>query len=297
MEASEASDVATCIDSSRFARPHPALPLRKTRERVPKGSMPPKSFLELMQWGPLGWLDEMTFATGLTLAVAVVGFLFGLVFGTLATVAKLSTSAVLRRTADAYTTIFRGVPDLLVIYLFYFGGSAVVTAIGRLFGVDGFIGLPGFLVGTLAIGIVSGAYQTEVIRGAYLAVPKGEIDAARAFGMSGFKLLRRIIVPQVLRYGLPGMGNIWQLVLKESALVAVVGLTLIFYEVRIGDLVLVYETRFSDLLRQAHVAAGSTRQPFVFYITAVAFYLVLTTASTWAFRRAETWATRGMRRA
>ncbi len=259
--------------------------------------MPPKSFLELMQWGPLGWLDEMTFATGLTLAVAVVGFLFGLVFGTLATVAKLSTSAVLRRTADAYTTIFRGVPDLLVIYLFYFGGSAVVTAIGRLFGVDGFIGLPGFLVGTLAIGIVSGAYQTEVIRGAYLAVPKGEIDAARAFGMSGFKLLRRIIVPQVLRYGLPGMGNIWQLVLKESALVAVVGLTLIFYEVRIGDLVLVYETRFSDLLRQAHVAAGSTRQPFVFYITAVAFYLVLTTASTWAFRRAETWATRGMRRA
>ena len=259
--------------------------------------MPPKSFVELMQWGPQGWLDEMTFATGLTLAVAIAGFLFGLVFGTLATVAKLSRSALLRRAADAYTTVFRGVPDLLVIYLFYFGGSAAVTAVGRLFGADGFIGLPGFLVGTLAIGIVSGAYQTEVIRGAYLAVPKGEIDAARAFGMSGFKLLLRIIGPQVLRYGLPGMGNIWQLVLKESALVAVVGLTLIFYEVRIGDLVLIYETRFSDLLRQAHVAAGSTRQPFVFYITAVVFYLVLTTASTWTFRRAEAWATRGMRRA
>lgn len=259
--------------------------------------MPPKSFLELMQWGPLGWLDEMTFATGLTLAVAVCGFLFGLLFGTLAAAAKLSHSAILRRSADAYTTVFRGVPDLLVIYLFYFGGSAVVMAVGRMFGFDGFIGLPGFLVGTLAIGIVSGAYQAEVIRGAYLAVPPGEIAAARAFGMSGLMLLRRIIGPQVLRYGLPGMGNIWQLVLKESALVAVVGLTLIFYEVRIGDLILIYETRFSDLLRQAHVAAGSTRQPFVFYITAVAFYLVLTTASTWAFRRAESWATRGMRRA
>lgn len=258
--------------------------------------MPPKSFVELMQWGPQGWLDEMTFATGLTLAVAIAGFLFGLVFGTLATIAKLSKSKILRRLADAYTTVFRGVPDLLVIYLFYFGGSAVVTAIGAALGYSGFIGLPGFLVGTLAIGIVSGAYQTEVIRGAYLAVPPGEIDAARAFGMSGWKMLRRIIGPQVLRYGLPGMGNIWQLVLKESALVAVVGLTLIFYEVKIGDLVLIYETRFSDLLRQAHVAAGSTRQPFVFYITAVAFYLVLTTASTWAFRRAETWATRGMRR-
>ena len=259
--------------------------------------MPPKSFIELMQWGPQGWLDEMTFATGLTLAVAICGFLFGLAFGTLAAAAKLSRSAVLRRVADAYTTVFRGVPDLLVIYLFYFGGSAVVTAIGAALGYSGFIGLPGFLVGTLAIGIVSGAYQTEVIRGAYLAVPQGEVDAARAFGMSGFRLLRRIIGPQVLRYGLPGMGNIWQLVLKESALVAVVGLTLIFHEVKIADLVLIYETRFSDLLRQAHVAAGSTRQPFVFYITAVAFYLVLTTVSTWAFRRAETWATRGMRRA
>ena len=258
--------------------------------------MPQKSFLELMQWGPLGWLDEMTFGTGLTLAVAIVGFLFGLAFGTIAAIAKLSRAPLFRGLADGYTTVFRGVPDLLVIYLFYFGGSAAVTAIGRMFGAEGFIGLPGFFAGTLAIGLVSGAYQTEVIRGAFLAVPPGEIDAARAFGMSGARLLRRIIVPQVLRYGLPGMGNIWQLVLKESALVSVVGLTLHLMEIRIGDIVILFETRFSDLLRQAHVAAGSTRQPFVFYITAVAFYLVLTTGSTWAFRRAESWATRGMRR-
>jgi octopine/nopaline transport system permease protein len=258
--------------------------------------MPAKSFLELMQWGPLGWLDEMTFGTGLTLAVAIVGFLFGLAFGTIAAIAKLSRAPLFRGLADGYTTVFRGVPDLLVIYLFYFGGSAAVTAIGRMFGAEGFIGLPGFFAGTLAIGLVSGAYQTEVIRGAFLAVPPGEIDAARAFGMSGARLLRRIIVPQVLRYGLPGMGNIWQLVLKESALVSVVGLTLHLMEIRVGDIVILFETRFSDLLRQAHVAAGSTRQPFVFYITAVAFYLVLTTGSTWAFRRAESWAMRGMRR-
>lgn len=258
--------------------------------------MPAKSFLELMQWGPLGWLDEMTFATGMTLAVAVAGFLFGLAFGLIAALAKLSGWALLRRLADAYTTVFRGIPDLLVIYLFYFGGSAVTTSIGHMFGASGFIGLPGFLAGTLAIGIVSGAYQTEVIRGALTAIPPGEIDAARAFGMSGLALVRRIMAPQVLRYGLPSMGNIWQLVLKEAALVAVVGLSVHLMEIRLGDLVLLYETRFSDLLRQAHVAAGSTRQPFVFYITAVAFYLVLTTGSTWAFRRAETWATRGMRR-
>src|SRR5262249_49179046 len=146
-------------------------------EGVLRQPMPPKSFVELMQWGPAGWLDEMTFATGLTLAVAVVGFLFGTVFGIVATVAKLSRSGLLRRAADAYTAVFRGVRDLLVIYLFYFGGRAAVTAIGRMLGAEGFVGLPGFLVGTLAIGIVSGAYQTEVIRGAYLAVPPGEVEA------------------------------------------------------------------------------------------------------------------------
>jgi octopine/nopaline transport system permease protein len=256
----------------------------------------PKTYLELMQWGPQGWLDEMVFATGLTLAVAVTAFLFGAVFGTIIAAGRLSSSKSARTLADAYTTVFRGVPDLLVIYLFYFGGSAALTAIGGMFGSNSFIGLPGFLAGTLAIGVVSGAYQAEVIRGSYLAVPKGEIEAARACGMSGWLLLRRIIGPQVLRYAMPGLGNVWQLALKESALVAVVGLTLHIMEIRIGDLVLLREVRFSDLLRQAYVAAGSTRQPFPFYITCIGFYLVLTTLSTWAFRRAEIWATRGMRR-
>jgi octopine/nopaline transport system permease protein len=258
--------------------------------------MQQKTYLELMQWGPTGWLDEMVFATGLTLVVASTAFLFGLVFGSFAAAGRLSQSRPARGAAEAYTTVLRGVPDLLVIYLFYFGGSVALSAIGRMFGAEGFIGLPGFFAGTLAIGIVSGAYQAEVIRGSYLAVPKGEIEAARACGMSGWTLLRRIIGPQVLRYAIPGMGNIWQLVLKESALVAVVGLSVHLMEIRIGDLLLLHEVRFSDVLRQAHVAAGSTRQPFPFYITCVGLYLLLTTGSTWAFRRAETWATRGMRR-
>jgi octopine/nopaline transport system permease protein len=258
--------------------------------------MPQKTYLELMQWGPTGWSDEMVFATGLTLVVALTAFLFGLMFGALAAAGRLSQSRLARGAVHAYTTVLRGVPDLLVIYLFYFGGSVALSAIGRMFGAEGFIALPGFFAGTLAIGIVSGAYQAEVIRGSYLAVPKGEIEAARACGMSGWTLARRIVGPQVLRYAIPGMGNTWQLVLKESALVAVVGLSVHLMEIRLGDLLLLHEVRFSDLLRQAHVAAGSTRQPFPFYITCVGLYLVLTTASTWAFRRAEAWATRGMRR-
>jgi octopine/nopaline transport system permease protein len=254
-----------------------------------------KTYWELMQWGPNGWLDEMIFATGLTLVVALTGFLFGLIFGGIAAAARMSRYPLLAGASITYTTVLRGMPDLLVIYLFYFGGSSIVTAVGNWLGYDGFIGVPGFLAGTLAIGIVSGAYQSEVIRGSFLAVPPGEIEAARAFGMSGATLVRRIVGPQVLRFAVPGLGNIWQLVLKEAALVAVVGLAVHWSGIKIGDVVLIHETRFSDLLRQAHVAAGSTRQPFPFYITCAGLYLGLTTLSTWLFRRLETWATRGMK--
>ncbi len=260
--------------------------------------MEPKSFLELMQWGPDGWLDEMVFGTFLTLAVALVSFVFGLVFGAIAAWAKVSGGPFSNRLSVTYTTVFRGIPDLLVIYLFYFGaGLALAALASTFFGYDGFVALPGFLVATLAIGLVSGAYQTEVIRGAWSAVPKPEIEAARACGMSGWTLFRRITAPQILCYAVQGMGNIWQLVLKESALVAVIGLSVHFAEIRIGDIVLLGETRFSDLLRQAYVAAGSTRQPFPFYITCVLLYLAMTTLSTVVFKRAEFWATRGLRTA
>ena len=256
-----------------------------------------KSYFELMQWGPQGWLDEMVFATGLTLSVAIVSFLFGILFGGLAAWARISGSRVGRACAATYTTVLRGVPDLLVLYLFYFGGGLVLMWFARtLFGYDGFVALPGFLVGTLAIGLVSGAYQAEVIRGSFTAIPPGEIEAARACGMSGWTLLRRVVGPQVLRYAIPGLGNVWQLVLKESALVAVIGLAVHISAITVADVTILSETRFSDLLRQAHVAAGSTPQPFPFYITCAVFYLVLTTISSWGFRRAEAWATRGLRR-
>jgi octopine/nopaline transport system permease protein len=253
--------------------------------------------LALMAWGPTGWLDELTFATGLTLLVAIAGFAFGSAFGALAAWGKLSGSAAARGAAGTYTTVLRGVPDLLVIYLFYFGGSAAVSWVARTaFGVTGFVGMPPFLTATLAIGIVNGAYQAEVLRGAFLAIQKGELEAATACGMGRLTRFRRIVIPQVLRYALPGLGNVWQLVLKESALVAVVGLTVHLPAIDLFSLITLPEVRFSDLLRQAHVGAGSTRQPFVFYVAAALLYLVLTTLSTIVFQRAETRALRGMRR-
>ncbi|MGQ3030056.1 MAG: ABC transporter permease, partial [Ferrovibrionaceae bacterium] len=179
--------------------------------------------------------------------------------------------------AETYVTVLRGIPDLLVIYLLYFGGSSVLTSVMRWLGNDGFVGVNAFAAGAIAVGIISAAYQSEVYRGAFGAVAKGEIEAARAVGMGRMLMFRRILAPQILRFAIPGLGNVWQLALKESALISVVGLT--------------------EILRQAQVGAGSTRQPFVFFITAALLYLLLSTVSGWGFNRAEAAAMRGVRRA
>ncbi|MGO4707289.1 ABC transporter permease [Microvirga sp. 2MCAF38] len=235
------------------------------------------TYFELIGFGPNGWGYALLIATGMTLAVALCGFIAGAVIGTFVAWAKLSSNFIARSLADGYTTVLRGIPDLLVIYLFYFGGSAVLGAIGGLFGADGFIGMPAFVTGAIAIGIVSGAYQAEVFRGAFQVVSRGELEAARSVGMHRWLMFRRVVAPQVLRYAIPGMGNTWQLILKESALISVTGLV--------------------ELLRQSHIAAGSTRRPFDFYVTAAILYLVITWVSTVLFQRAETYSMRGIRRA
>ena len=225
-------------------------------------------------FGPTGWGAALLTATLMTLAVSVCAFFAGLGFGTLGAAAKLAGGPAVRVAATAYTTVMRGIPDLLVIYLFYFGGSAVLTQMAAWLGGTGFFGLNGFMVGVLAVGIVSGAYQTEVLRGAYQSIPRGEVEAARVSGMGAGLMLRRVTGPLALRTALPGMGNVWQMVLKESALISVTGLT--------------------DLMRQTEVAAGSTRQPFLFYAAAAGLYLLLTTASAALFRGAEHTTRRGM---
>jgi octopine/nopaline transport system permease protein len=232
-------------------------------------------FWALMGFGQGGWGPAMLRGTAMTLAVAACGFITGAVIGALGAFAKISGGRVARGIAGGYTTVLRGIPDLLVIYLFYFGGSAVLTPIGHLFGATGFISLPGFLAGSLAIGIVCGAYHTEVFRGAFRGVSNGEVEAATAAGMSRFLKFRRIVAPLTLRHALPGLGNVWQLVLKESALVSVTGLI--------------------ELLRQAQIGASSTRQPFDFFLAAAALYLAITTLSGLALEQAERHFNRGLR--
>jgi octopine/nopaline transport system permease protein len=233
--------------------------------------------MELLSIGDAGWGDEMLRAALMTLAVSLASMAVGLVFGTLGAAAKLSEIPPLRWLAEGYTTIARGVPELLIIYLLFFGGSGAVMFVARLFGYQGYIELNAFTIGTTAIGAISGAYSTEVIRGAVLAVPPGQIEAAKAIGMQRALMFRRILFPQVARYALPGLGNVWQITLKDTALISVTALV--------------------EIMRQAHIAAGSTRQPFTFYLVAAVLYLVLTTFSNYGFQRAEGWASRGVRRA
>ena len=129
----------------------------------------------------------------------------------------------------------------------------------------------------IAVGAISGAYSTEVIRGAFLAIPRGQIDAAKSVGMNKFIIFTRILIPQILRYALPGLGNVWQLTLKDTALIMVTGLV--------------------EIMRQSHIASGSTYSPFTFYLTAALLYLILTTVSNTIFNSAENWANKGVRRA
>ena len=234
-------------------------------------------YIELMGFGPTGWGLLLLRATGMTVAVSTVAFLLGSILGALLAWARIEGNRGVRLAAEGYTIVLRGIPDLLVIYLLYFGGSAAMTAIGHALGAEGFVGVNAFASGAIAVGVISGAYQGEVFRGAFGAIAKGELEAGRAVGMSRRLLLRRIIAPQALRFAIPGLGNVWQLALKESALISVVGLT--------------------EILRQAQVGAGSTRQPFAFFITAAMLYLLLTSVSGWGFRRAEMVAMRGVRRA
>jgi putative lysine/arginine/ornithine/histidine/octopine transport system permease protein len=208
----------------------------------------------------------------MTLLVAAVSLVFGSAVGFLGAGAKLSRWRVLRWIAEGYTTIVRGVPELLIILLLYFGGTVTLSQIaGRYVEVDG------LSAGVFALSLVFGAYATEIFRGAFLAVPQGQREAARALGMHRIVLFRFVLLPQVWRFALPGLGNLWLVLLKDTALISVVGL--------------------EELMRKTSIAAGVTRQPFVFYATAALLYLAFTIVSAAALHYAERRVGRGFGRA
>ncbi|MCS6878244.1 MAG: ABC transporter permease [Geminicoccaceae bacterium] len=223
--------------------------------------------LDLQGYGP-----SILEGAVLTLRAALAGLLLSILFGLLGALAKLSSSVPLRVLAGAYTTLIRGVPDLVLMLLVFFGGQMLVNDLTARMGWE-HVDVGPFAAGVLTLGFIYGAYMAETFRGAILAVPAGQLEAARAFGMGPFLVLRRILLPQMLRHALPGVGNNWLVLLKATALLSVIGL--------------------DDMVRKAALAAGATRQPFTFYFAVALVFLALTTVSTLLLAAAERWARRG----
>ena len=229
--------------------------------------------MELLTFGKTGWGDELFIATLMTIAVSVTAMLIGFFFALIFTPLKLSKNKFLNLIANSYTTIIRGVPELLVIYLFFFGGTGAVMYVASIFGYNEYIEINAFITGAFAIGIISGAYSTEVFRGAVQSIDNGQFEAANVLGLSKFGKFFKIILPQVLRLAIPNLSNVWQITLKDTSLISVTGLV--------------------EIMRQSYIAAGSTRDPLFFYSFAAVLYLLLTFVSMKLINKLEVKYSRG----
>ena len=229
--------------------------------------------MELLYFGDKGWGDELAIATAMTVAVSITAMLIGFIFAAIFTPLKLSKQKYLNLVSNSYTTVIRGVPELLVIYLFFFGGSGAIMYVASIFGYNKYIEINAFLTGSFSIGIISGAYSTEVFRGAIQSIDKGQFEAAKALGVSRFTQFNKIILPQMLRLAIPNLSNVWQITLKDTSLISVTGLV--------------------EIMRQSYIAAGSTRDPLFFYCFAAILYLMLTYISMKIINRLEIKYSRG----
>ena len=229
--------------------------------------------MELLSFGKTGWGDELFYATLMTIAVSITAMLIGFFFALIFTPLKLSNNKFLNFVANSYTTIIRGVPELLVIYLFFFGGTGAVMFVASIFGYNEYIEINAFITGAFAIGIISGAYSTEVFRGAIQSIDKGQFEAANVLGLTKVGKFFKIILPQTLRLAIPNLSNVWQITLKDTSLISVTGLV--------------------EIMRQSYIAAGSTRDPLFFYSFAAVLYLLLTFVSMKLINRLEVKYSRG----
>ena len=214
-----------------------------------------------------GFLPSLIEGAGTTLSVAICALLIAVVLGLSGALLKLSRSRLLRGLATTYTTVIRGVPDLVLMLLIFYGGQLAVNEVAPKLGFTDVVDINPFIAGVTTIGFIFGAYLTETFRGAMMAVPPGQREAGIAFGMTPGQVFLRIVFPQMVRFAIPGFTNNWLVLVKSTALVSVIGL--------------------SDMMNRAGLAAGTTREPFTFYSTVAALYLVITTVSVVLLRFLE----------
>lgn len=201
-----------------------------------------------------------------------------IMIGLLGASAKLSQFRVLRVIGESYTVIVRGIPELLIILLIYFGGTiAVQNFMSWLSGEEVRVDIPAFWSGVVALALVQGAFASEVFRAAMQSIPLGQIEAATACGMTPAQIFLRIKLPQLWRFALPGLNNLFQVLIKDTALISVVGV--------------------EEIMRKAAIGAGTEKAPFTFYLVAMLMFLAFTTISLCVFNRLEKRAARGVARA
>lgn len=205
-----------------------------------------------------------------TVLLALATLPIGLLLGFLVALGKQSAEPSLRLASNIYTTIFRGLPELLTLFLVYFGGSLAVQKVFALIGFQGSVEVNAFAAGMIALGFVFSSYSSEVFLSAFRAIPKGQYEGAFAIGLTNFQTMRKIIFPQLIKIALPGLANLWMVLLKDTSLVSVISLT--------------------DILRQTSVAARVTKEPFLFYGVACLIYLALAIISSYFIARIEKWA-------
>jgi arginine/ornithine transport system permease protein len=220
------------------------------------------------------YLPNLLEGARLTLGVALASLLLALLLGLIGAAAKLSASPWLRGAATVYTTLIRGVPDLVLMLLIFYGGQIAVNALAQRFDI-GYVDIDPFVAGVATLGFIFGAYFTETFRGAILAIERGQLEAGRAFGMSALTVFRRITMPQMLRFAMPALTNNWLVLVKSTALVSVIGL--------------------NDMMQKAGQAAGATREPFTFYLTVGALYLAITSVSIAVLRKVDQRFSRGVK--
>ncbi|MGD9915888.1 MAG: ABC transporter permease [Rhizobiaceae bacterium] len=221
----------------------------------------------LISWGAEGWLDEIAHGIFVTVSLALATLPFGLLIGFLVALAKQSEEPMLRLAGNIYTTIFRGLPELLTLFVIFFGGPLILQAVVQLVSPGTTVEVNSFVAGMVALGLVFSSYASEVFLSAFRAIPKGQYEGGYSIGLSYGTTMRLVVLPQLVRIALPGLSNLWLILLKDTALVQAIGL--------------------SDLLRQTYIASRVSKEAFLFYGLACLIYLVLAIVSSVFINRIE----------
>lgn len=223
--------------------------------------------LTLLSFGPNGWGDDIAYGVLVTVSLALATLPIGLVIGFLVALGKQSREPSLRLASNIYTTIFRGLPELLTLFLVFYGAQIGIQQVVHFFSPGTSVEINSFVAGMMALGVVFSSYASEVFLAAFGAIPRGQYEGGYSVGLSSGQTMRLVVLPQLIRIALPGLANLWLVLLKDTALVSVVGL--------------------SDILRQTGIAARVSKEAFLFFGVACLIYLVLAIISSFGIRLVE----------